>query len=119
IDAVNTGSASARLGDDALTLELRVPPGSMSNITGLGGFTGFETLCDDLRAGAPRACSLRRANLLRLKTRSWPPGASARANIAFATITPKTIPAHFNIQADDGRTWIKNQEIVIEKEPIQ
>ena len=116
INVTNTGTAGARLGDDALAVELRLPPGTLSDLPGLGGFAGFETLCDGPRADALRPCSLRRANLLRLKARSWPPGARARADISFASNIPTTIPARINIRADDGRSWQENKEIMINKE---
>ncbi|MGH9840028.1 MAG: DUF3142 domain-containing protein [Blastocatellia bacterium] len=104
IAATNTGTARARLGPGAMALELRIPPASLREISGLSGFAGVETLCDDARP-----CSLRRASLLRLKTNAWSPGASARANLIFSSAAP---PAQITVQADDGRSWQEQKEIV-------
>jgi len=107
-NATNTGTASARPGPGAMALELRIPPASLREISGLSGFTGVETLCDDARS-----CSLRRASLVRLKTHAWPPGARARANLIFASASPPAVSAQITVQADDGRTWQEQKEIVI------
>jgi Protein of unknown function (DUF3142) len=119
INAANTGTTGARLGDGALTIELRLPPGSVSDVNSLSGFVGVETLCDSSLAGSPRACSLRRSNLLRLKARSWPPGARARAIISFASTLPINVPARINIQANDGRAWQEEREMSLNKESEQ
>ncbi len=46
INAENTGTTGARLGDGAMNVELRLPTGSLSDINGLSGFVDVETLCD-------------------------------------------------------------------------
>ncbi len=116
LSAMNTGTAGARLGDGALTVDLRFPPGSLSDITGLNGFARFESLCVSSRGGAPRPCSLRRANLLRLKARSWPPGARAAANISLASTVPVSVPTKVNVQAEDGRDWQEDMKMTPDKE---
>ena len=119
INAANIGTTGARLGEGALTIELRLPPGSLSDVNGLSGFAGVETLCVSSLAGSPRACSLRRSNLLRLKARSWPPGARARAIVSFASTFPLKVPARINIQANDGRAWQEEREMALNKESEQ
>ena len=116
IGAANTGTTGARLGDGALAIEMRIPPGSVSDVNGLSGFSSFETLCESPIVGAPRACSMRRSNLLRLKARSWPPSARARAIISFASTLPIKVPAKIIILANDGRDWQEEKEIAINKE---
>jgi hypothetical protein len=116
ISAANIGTTGARLGDGALTVELRLPPGSVSDISSLSGFAAAETFCDGPQAGPPRACSQRRANLFRFKARSWPPGARARVIISFGSTLPIKVPARINIQANDGRAWQEEREIETGKE---
>src|SRR5262245_380440 len=119
INAANIGTTGARLGDGALTIELRLPPGSLNYFNGLSGFAGVETLCDSSLSRSPRACSLRRANLLRLKARSWPPGAKARAIIGFDSTVPTKVPAKIDVRANDGRGWQAEKEIAVNQEPEQ
>src|SRR5215468_300660 len=116
INAANIGTTGARLGDGALTIELRLPPGSLNYFNGLSGFAGVETLCDSSLSGSPRACSLRRSNLLRLKARSWPPGAKARAIIGFDSTVPTKVPAKIDVTANDGRAWQEEREMTLNKE---
>ncbi|HKQ74276.1 MAG TPA: DUF3142 domain-containing protein [Blastocatellia bacterium] len=116
INVANIGTTGARLGEGAMNVELRLPAGSVSDVNSLSGFLDVETLCDNSTAGSPRACSLRRSNLLRLKARSWPPGARARAVISFASTLPIKVPARINIQANDGRAWQEEREMALNKE---
>ncbi len=116
IGAVNTGTAGARLGEGALTVELRVPPGRLNGVNILSGFASVETLCDGPGDASPRPCSLRRSNLLRLKARSWPPGARARAVISFESTLPAEVQTKINLRANDGREWQEEKEIAVSKE---
>jgi hypothetical protein len=122
VRAVNSGVASGQLGDDALTVSLRVPAGSVRGVAQLEGFFSLETLCEAQNmTGAKnqdtaRPCSLRRANLLRLRARAWRPGASAEANISFEGQPPGSTQTLVTVLADDGRAWRQEETITIEPE---
>ena len=72
IAAVNSGSVSSQT-QDALTIDLHVPPGSVRGISAIDGFTAVETLCA-VGAGSTHKCSTARANIIRLSKTSWRPG---------------------------------------------
>ena len=91
------------MGADALVLTLRVPAGSLLEVASLDGFTSFETLCAMDEASAPRPCGLMRANVLRLKARSWIAGASGQARIVVKGEMPDALDANIATLVDDGR----------------
>jgi hypothetical protein len=120
LTAINTGTASALMGDGALTIELRVPAGSVRGVASLDHFTSFETLCDlpgdALSHGARelRPCSARRASVVRLKARDWMAGAKAQAVLSVASLPPPTLSALLTVSADDGRVWRDQRAIAVE-----
>ncbi|HEY0544942.1 MAG TPA: DUF3142 domain-containing protein [Pyrinomonadaceae bacterium] len=122
VRAVNTGAAGGQMGDDALTVSVRVPAGSVRGVSELEGFFSLETLCETQSAAgmsgqdAARPCSLRRANLLRLRARVWRPGASAEANISFEGQPQSSAQTLVTVLADDGRAWRREEIITIEPE---
>lgn len=124
VSAANSGTAGALLGDDAFTLTIRVPAGSVRGITMLRDFADAELLCAgsvDRDAGASvaegslRSCSPRRANAVRLRARAWPPGATAQAILIIAGSLPSQLPASVQMRADDGRAWSEEQWRIIKQ----
>lgn len=114
----NTGTASAPIGDDALSVTVRVPRGSVRGVAGLDGFSSYETLCDDSPARpsressfAPRPCSARRANLLQLRAAAWTPGRSARATLVFSERAPRNLTLRLTSRTNDGREWTSEHDI--------
>lgn len=135
VRVTNRGAASALMGDGALQLTLQLPPGSLRAVAGLGGFTSVETLCGEAAAmlttqtatasdvsdtgdtGAReglRPCSIRRANVLRLKSPAWQAGASARASISLETNAPATLRAHVRAATDDGGASAHDETLRVE-----
>jgi hypothetical protein len=122
LTARNTGTANARL-DNSLTIDLSVPAGSARSIS-LDGFASVETLCEfpagafTGRAPVPlQACGERRANVLRLKAQGWPTGAKAQALIEFERAPALiSLPLNISMQADDGRTLARTEQLTIGKE---
>lgn len=123
ISATNTGTTNALLGNDALSLELRVPLGSVRGVVGLDGFNSFETLCE--RAGFSsetisnqteplRPCSARRANVFRLKRQTWNQGQAARASVSIDADGLKTLRAIVRVRLEDGSASEMEREIKIE-----
>jgi hypothetical protein len=113
ITAVNRGTTSALLGADALVLTLRVPAGSLREVASLDGFTGFETLCARDERSAPRPCGLLRANILRLKARSWMAGATGQARIIVQGKMPDALDANIATLVDDGRMRESNESVSV------
>lgn len=106
LTARNTGAASTLFDNahdipdaaTALTVTLRVAPGTLRAVEALEGFSRYETLCggdafgesqhnytlssgNTIRLLAP--CSARRAAYVRLFATSWTPAAQARARLIF------------------------------------
>jgi hypothetical protein len=117
----NTGSASAVIGDGALAVDVRVPPGSVGGVAGLQGFTTVETLCGAAAVGATvgaqelRPCGLRRANVVRLRGRAWRPGDEASAVLSVSGAQAEALTVAVRAEVDDGRAWGDEQTVKIEK----
>jgi hypothetical protein len=118
LTVTNQGAESGLLGDDALTVDVRLPVGSLRGVR-LDGFSSAELFCrgaeseDGGKEDALRPCGERRANILRLKSRAWMVGASAQAVLMFDESLPATLAATMRVQTDDGRTWRREQLIAI------
>lgn len=80
LEATNRGNVSGLVGDRAFTVDLALPPGSVTGLARLEGFASFETLCMS-GAAPPQPCSQRRANMIRLSTRAWKPSDRAVATL--------------------------------------
>ncbi len=121
LEATNNGTAGALLGDGALSVMLRVPPGSVRGLSRLDGFTSFESLCESLGAGGevvrqpPRPCGLRRANALRFTAPTSMLGETARAVISFDADPPTSSTASVYMRVDDGRSYTNEQTLAILK----
>lgn len=101
--AENIGTASATMRDDALTIDLNIPPGSISNATRIAGFSSYETLCRLSENDEPRPCSERRANVIRLKAQAWKPGSVSTISLQVKEELPATLSANVTTHINDGR----------------
>ena len=99
--AVNTGTARTTISDNALTIDLNVPPGSISGLTNLDGFASYETLCRS--GGSFSPCSQRRANVIRFSAKAWKPGRAAEARISISQRLPQLSKAIVTTRVNDGR----------------
>jgi hypothetical protein len=103
LTAANNGATGALLGDDACTLSLDVPAGSVRGIVALEQFANVAPLCrTSVQDSAPQPCSLRRANVLRLSAPAWPPGAHARAVFSLAGPLPERLTITTIVRRDDN-----------------
>ena len=114
LTAENTGAANTLVAEDAFTIDLSVPPGSISGASTLAGFTAFETLCGRIEIEIPRPCSPLRANVIRLKTRSWKPNSLASIELNIKSSRPATIPAIITTRLNDGRIEKESRNLIIQ-----
>ncbi len=116
VAAINQGATSARLGEDAFNITLRVPRGTFQGVAQLENFVAAESLCEANGGGTMRPCSWQRANVARLRGFAWRAGTNAGASL----ITRGTLPASLEVQTD-GRTtdverqWRKSLSLPIER----
>lgn len=103
LSAENKGTANTRLAEDAFSIDIRVPMGSIGGASAVAGFTSYETLCSRGGAETPRPCSDRRADVIRLRARSWRPGTTASVTFVVRNSLPATLPAAIQTRVDDGR----------------
>lgn len=101
--AENSGTASTIVGDEAFTVDLDVPPGSIAAVDRLAGFSTYETLCRLNGADSPSPCSLRRANVLRIKAKTWQPSGAAEAAVTLNGPLPAAYKAVVTTRVNDGR----------------
>lgn len=111
LSAENKGTANTRLAEDAFTIDIRVPMGSIGGASAVAGFTSYETLCSRGGAETPRPCSDRRADVIRLRARSWRPGTTATVTFVVRNSLPATLPAAIQTRVDDGRIERETIEI--------
>jgi hypothetical protein len=112
----NAGSASALVGGDALTVDLRIPAGSVRRVS-LDGFASSKMLYE--RPGAKAAvdgealqpCGPGRANVVRLAASAWRPGDGPTAFLELATEMPQSISILITVRTDSGRVW-RDERIV-------
>ena len=114
--AENIGTASALVGEGAMTIELEVPAGSIKEETSQAGFTEYETLCRMLGQSFARPCSQRRANIIRLKKNYWKPGSVAKITLNFSSELPEKISATVMTKINDGRVATEEIEATIRGE---
>lgn len=110
IAAMNNGSVSS-LVQDALTIDIPVPPGSVRGVTSIDGFSGFETLCAR-SAETPQKCSSTRANVIRLTKNSWRPGDEASIQLKANWQPNSDLAAYVMTLSENGRVERTNQQIV-------
>ena len=114
--AENIGTASALIGEGALTIDLAIPAGSLNEETHREGFTGYETLCQMPGQDFARPCSQRRANVIRLKTNSWRPGSEAQMTWASYGEVPEKIATTVLTKMNEGKVEIEKSETVMRGE---
>lgn len=100
----NMGTASTIISNDALTIDIGVPPGSVNGLESLKGFSAYETLCKLSETASALPCSQRRANVIRIKANSWRPSDEADAAVSLREPLPKTYTAIVTTRVNDGRT---------------
>ncbi len=113
--AENIGTASALIGEDALTIDLEVPAGSVKEETTQAGFAAYQTLCRMPGQGFARPCSQRRASVIRLKKNYWKPGSVAIASLMLNVETMEKISVTATTRINDGRIEQEKKEIMIQK----
>lgn len=111
LTATNTGTTSSYIGDDAFSIDLRVEAGSIYGIVKHEGFYTVESFCEFKKTFRP--CSIRLANLVRFKSRSWMPNERANVLIAFQSTPPLNAKISYKIQSDDGRNIRQEQTLVL------
>lgn len=111
LTATNTGTTSSYFGDEALSIDLRVEAGSIYGIVKHEGFYTVESFCEFKKTFRP--CSIRLANLIRFKSRSWMPNERANVLIAFQSTPPSNANISYKIQSDDGRKIRQEQTLVL------
>ncbi|HKX84162.1 MAG TPA: DUF3142 domain-containing protein [Pyrinomonadaceae bacterium] len=111
--AVNAGSTSSFM-VGALTIDLRVPVGSVKGVAAIDGFTGFETLCGS-DADVPRKCSTARANVIRLTKNSRRPGDTPSISLRVA-LQQTEITAIVTTRTENGRIERIQKRIAIEEQ---
>ena len=99
--AENRGSASSTVGDDALSVDIALPPGGVASVTDLAGFTSYETYFRN-RETLER-CILERANMVRMKVASWKPDDKASVVLQFESKPPPSFRTTLTTRLDDGR----------------
>jgi hypothetical protein len=101
--AENIGAARAMLSEDALTIDLNIPAGSINGVTSLAGFTAYETLCRQPGREPAWPCSERRANVIRLKARAWKPDSTAAIRLSMKEALPAALSVDVTTRVNDGR----------------
>ena len=99
----NKGTASTKLGEGALTIELNIPAGGLKEAPKMDGIASYETLCRLPGADISLPCSQRRASELRFIARSWKPESVALIDLACNEICPKQIAVTVTTRVNDGR----------------
>lgn len=115
VTIANGGSASARLGGDAIVVDLRVPPGSVRAVS-LDGFASSEMLYE--RPGGKavdgeflQPCGSGRANVVRLAAPAWRPSDGPTAFLELASEMPQSVSILIIVRTDAGRVW-RDERIV-------
>lgn len=101
LTAENPGTTGGDFSDDAITIDLDVPSGSIAGVTSVVGFSEYETLCGKLKSANP--CSEKRANVIRLKAAAWRPGSSATASLRTNKPVYETVSALVVTRVNNGR----------------
>ncbi len=115
IVAQNTGTASAILSEDALTIEIAVPAGSVGGVISLDGFGSYQTLCRRTETDEAWPCSERRANVIRLQARAWKPDSRAVMALRINRTLPETLGAKVTTRVNDGR--VEKEELTTQIQP--
>jgi hypothetical protein len=112
--AENVGTASALIGEGALTIDVAIPAGSLTEVINRAGFTDPETLCQMPGQNFARPCSQRRTNVIRLKTNSWKPGSEADAALILNTEMAEKMLVTTTTRMNNGHSEQVKKEIQIQ-----
>ncbi|MBK9163752.1 MAG: DUF3142 domain-containing protein [Acidobacteria bacterium] len=98
----NTGSSATVIAADSFTLDLPIANDGVLRVTSQTGFDAIEPMCSI--GNAVTTCSVRRANILRLRCSRWRPGSKASIEMEFPEKTPvRELSAKLLMRLDDGR----------------
>jgi hypothetical protein len=112
--AENIGTASAMLREDALTIDLNVPPGSINGVIRNAGFSSYETLCRLSDNDEARPCSERRANVIRLQAQAWKPNSVSAITLQVKEEMLTALSAVVTTHVNDGRIERERFELQIQ-----
>jgi hypothetical protein len=99
LEMENDGSIAARPGEDALTILVRVPTGSLDSVT-VDRFATAETFFE---SGTDIVtCTTKRANAVRLSVGWFPPGERITAKFEMRGKSPDAISLRYAATLDDG-----------------
>lgn len=121
LSITNTGSTRAILEDGSFAVDLRIPAGALQAVR-LEGFASYSTHCalSDLLFNEGdewlESCSARRANVVRLKSGIWKPGATLKATIDLTADAPSTIAATIEVKNDRLESWNEKFNIEVGKD---
>ncbi len=110
LTAVNSGSLSS-MASGALTIDMRVPSGSVRGAASVKGFKGFETLCVNSASETARECSSLRSNTIRISSNSWRPGDAPSLVLNTRSNLNHTVPMLVTTKTGDGAIE-KNRKLV-------
>lgn len=99
--AENIGTTGGDLSENAVTIDLDVPSGSIAGVTSVAGFSEYETLCGELKSANP--CSEKRANVIRLRAAVWPPRSTAAVSLRTSKPVPDTLSVLIATRVGDGQ----------------
>jgi hypothetical protein len=98
----NTGSSATEVAADSFTLDLPITSDELIRVTSQTGFDAIEPMCSI--GNAVTTCSVRRANILRLRSSRWRPGSQATIEMEFQEKSPvRELSAKLLMRLDDGR----------------
>jgi hypothetical protein len=115
LHAENSGTTRAILGEDALTIDLKLPAGSINGVSTLTGFSAYETLCGG-EIEILRPCSAFRANVIRLRAQSWSPGTKASITFSIKVPLPAALTAMVTTRVNDGRVERESLNFKVQSE---
>ncbi len=115
IVATNNGANSARIGDAAFAMILRVPRGSVQNVSAVDDSAIIETLCSKHNASSFVPCSVRRSDAMRITSPVWMVYEQARIALHLRG-SINELPLEFVQHTDDGRRFEWRENIKTEFE---
>ena len=108
ITITNSGAVSSLLGEDAMTLDVGLPVGSLRAVT-----TDQSLAADPFFNSHP--CTERRANLLKIKTPGLAVGASGQVVIEIEGDLPDSLQTVISLQTVDAQEWRDERTISIKR----
>lgn len=107
----NSGNAASLVGEGAFVLDIPVNDQGVAGIVSYEGFGSVEPICRETKRTSP--CSVRRANVFRLKANRWRPGSQAVVEVNFGPeATGRELMALATLRSDDGRVIVETVQSV-------